>query len=108
MKIPKFGMCAGSARGTMEEGVIATSKEEKKFINRATDVEQDMKDKLLDSINYRKNNVLKERREAKEIENQEKLNKLLNSSNAPVVKRTYLRNNTIKVTEYNPKYLKRI
>ena len=30
MKIPKFGMCAGTARGTMEEGVIEKSKEEVK------------------------------------------------------------------------------
>ena len=40
IKIPKFGVCAGSARGTMEEGVIATSKEEIKIINIATDVER--------------------------------------------------------------------
>ena len=106
MKIPKFGMCAGTARGTMEEGVIATSKEEVKIINRATDVEQDMKDKLLDSINNRKNNVLKEMKEQRERENQEKLNKLLNSSKAAVTKRTYRRDNTIKVTGYNPKYTK--
>jgi hypothetical protein len=106
MKIPKFGLCAGSLRGTMEEGVIATSKEEVKIINRATDVEQDMKDKLLDSINSRKNNVLKEMKEQRERENQEKLNKLLNSTKAPVTKRTYRRDNTIKVTGYNPKYTK--
>jgi hypothetical protein len=106
MKIPKFGLCAGSNRGTMEEGVIATSKEEVKIINRATDVEQDMKDKLLDSINSRKNNVLKEMKEQRERENQEKLNKLLNSTKAPITKRTYRRDNTIKVTGYNPKYTK--
>ena len=106
MKIPKFGMCAGSQRGTMEEGVIATSKEEVKIINRATDVEQDMKDKLLDSINNRKNNVLKEMKEQREKENQEKLNKLLNNNKTQVVKKTYRRDNTIKVTGYNPKYTK--
>lgn len=106
MKIPKFGICAGTTRGTMEEGVITVSKEEVKIINRATEVEQDMKDKLLDSINNRKNNVLKEMREAKDRENQEKLNKLLSSQKAPQQKRTYRRENTIKVSGYNPKYTK--
>merc|ERR1712151_1129906 len=67
---------------------------------------QDMKDKLLDSINNRKNNVLKEMKEQRERENLEKLNKLLNSSKAPVNKRTYRRDNTIKVSGYNPKYTK--
>lgn len=104
MKIPKFGICAGSARGTMEEGVITISKEEIRIINRTTDVEQDMKDKLLDSINNRKNNVLKEMKEAKERETQEKLNKLLNSQKAPIIKRIYKRENNIKVSGYNPKY----
>lgn len=104
MKIPKFGICAGMARGTMEEGVITISKDEVRIINRATDIEQDMKDKLLDSINNRKNNVLREMREQKERENQEKLNKLLNSQKPVAVKKTYRRENTIKVSGYNPRY----
>ena len=104
MKIPKFGICAGMARGTMEEGVITISKEEVRIINRDTDIEQDMKDKLLDSINNRKNNVLREMREQKERENQEKLNKLLNSQKPVMVKKTYRRENTIKVSGYNPRY----
>jgi len=104
MKIPKFGICAGMSRGTMEEGVVTISKEEIRIINRATDIEQDMKEKLLDSINNRKNNVLKEMREQKERENQEKLNKLLNSQKPAVVKKTYRRENTIKVSGYNPRY----
>jgi RNA recognition motif-containing protein len=104
MKIPKFGICAGMSRGTMEEGVITISKEEIRIVNRANDIEQDMKEKLLDSINNRKNNVLREMREQKERENQEKLNKLLNSQKPVVVKKTYRRENTIKVSGYNPRY----
>lgn len=66
MQIPKFGVCAGQPRGSLEPGVVMVSKEEIKIINRLTNVEQDMKDKLLDSINSRKNNVLREMKEAKE------------------------------------------
>lgn len=104
MKIPKFGLCKGQPRGSLEAGVIMVSKEEVKIINRETDVEQDMKDKLLDSINNRKKNVLREMQEMREKENNEKLLKLFSETKAPVVKKTRVRENSVRVSGFNPRY----
>ncbi len=105
MKIPKFGACSGQPRGSLEAGVILVSKEEVKLINRETEVETDMKEKLLDSINSRKKNVLREMQEIKEKEKQQKLAQLF-SANKPVVapKRQRPRENSIKVSGFNPRY----
>ena len=105
MKIPKFGACAGQPRGSLEAGVIMVSKEEVKIINRENEVESDMKEKLLDSINSRKKNVLREMQEIKEKEKQQKLAQLF-SANKPVVapKRQRTRENSIKVSGFNPRY----
>jgi hypothetical protein len=105
MKIPKFGACAGQPRGSLEAGVILVSKEEVKIINRENEVESDMREKLLDSINSRKKNVLREMQEIKEKEKQQKLAQLF-SANKPVVppKRQRTRENSIKVSGFNPRY----
>jgi RNA recognition motif-containing protein len=103
MKIPKFGQCAGQPRGALEAGVIMISKEEVKIINRLTDVEQDLKDKLLGSINKTKDSFLKEMIDAKDRENRERIEKLY-SSQKPVLKRYQKRENSIKVSGFNPRY----
>jgi len=105
MKIPKFGACAGQPRGSLEAGVIMVSKEEVKIINRENEVESDMREKLLDSINSRKKNVLREMQEIKEKEKQQKLAQLF-SANKPVAppKRQRTRENSIKVSGFNPRY----
>jgi len=105
MKIPKFGACAGQPRGSLEAGVILVSKEEVKIINRETDVETDMKEKLLDSINSRKKNVIREMQEIKEKEKQQKLAQLF-SANKPAVavKKSRARENSVKVSGFNPRY----
>jgi RNA recognition motif-containing protein len=104
IKIPKFGICAGQPRGALEAGVIMISREEVRIINRQTDVEQDLKDKLLGSINKTKDNFLKEILEAKKKEEQEKIDKLFSNTQKTVTKRTYKRENSVKVSGFNPKY----
>jgi len=103
-KIPKFGLCKGQPRGSLETGVIMVSREEVRIINRETDIEQDMKDRLLDSINNRKKNVLKEMQDAKERENQEKLAKLFSSNKPTIVKKIRQRENSVRVSGFNPSY----
>jgi hypothetical protein len=103
-KIPKFGICKGQPRGSLEAGVIMVSKEEVKIINRETDVEQDMKDKLLESINNRKKNVLREMQEARDKENQEKLAKLFSAHKPSTIRKNRPRENSIKVSGFNPSY----
>ncbi len=103
-KIPKFGICKGQPRGSLEAGVIMVSKEEVKIINRETDFEQDMKDKLLESINNRKKNVLREMQETREKENQEKLAKLFSNHKPTLIRKNRPRENSIKVSGFNPSY----
>jgi len=104
MKIPKFGLCKGQPRGSLEAGVIMVSKEEVKIINRETDVEQDMKDKLLENINNRKKNVLREMQETMEREKNEKLAKLFSSHKTVITKKIRTRENSIRVSGFNPQY----
>jgi RNA recognition motif-containing protein len=107
LKMPKFGMCTGQPRGMVEAGVNIVSKDEVKITNRERDVEQDIGSRLLDSINSRKGNVLKEMKEAKEREKQEKLAKLFqqNKTQTQVVRRIFKRENSIKVSGFNPNYV---
>ncbi len=104
IKIPKFGLCKGQPRGSLEAGVIMISKEEVRIINRETDVEQDMKDKLLDSINNRKKNVLREMQELREKENQEKLAKLFSNTKTAIIRKPKVRENSVRVSGFNPRY----
>jgi hypothetical protein len=105
MKIPKFGVCKGQPRGSLEAGVIMISKEEVKIINRESDMEGDMREKLLDSINSRKKNVLREMQEIKEKEKQEKLAKLFSSTKqATTIRRNRPRENSVRVSGFNPRY----
>jgi hypothetical protein len=104
-KIPKFGICKGQPRGSLEAGVIMISKEEVRIINRETDLEQDMKDKLLESINNRKKNVLKEMQDTKERENKEKLDKLFSSNKPTIIRKVRVRENSVRVSGFNPTYV---
>jgi RNA recognition motif-containing protein len=104
MKIPKFGACASQPRGSLEPGIIVISKEEVRIMNRKTDVERDIGDKLRDAINDKKMIVLREMKDARERENKEKLAKLFNTSKTQVVKRQYTRVNAIKISGFNPTY----
>jgi RNA recognition motif-containing protein len=105
MKIPKFGACAGQPRGSLEAGVILISKEEVKIVNREKDVELDMKERLIDSISSKKRNVLREMQDIKEKEKQQKLALLFSSTKAAtMIKRNRPRENSIKVSGFNPSY----
>jgi RNA recognition motif-containing protein len=104
INIPKFGICAGQPRGALEAGVIMISREEVRIINRQTDVEQDLKDKLLGSINKTKDNFLKEILEKRKKDEEDKINKLFNTTQKAIPKRTYKRENSIKVSGFNPKF----
>jgi RNA recognition motif-containing protein len=80
------------------------SREEVRIANRQTDVEQDLKDKLLGSINKTKDNFLKEILEKRKRDEQEKIDKLFSNTQKTVIKRTYKRENSIKVSGFNPRY----
>ena len=105
MSWKKFGLVEGQPRGTLEPGIIVTSKEEFHIIDRQNQIEQDLGDKLKDSINNKKMMVLKEMKENKEREQREKIEAL--SSNKKSQKTNNKKRNregTIKVTGFNPNY----
>jgi hypothetical protein len=107
MKLPKFGLCSGQPRGSLEPGIIIVSKEEVKIIDRKKDIEQDIGDKLRDAINDRKMIVLREMKDARERENREKLAKLFSTSKATTARKYNKRENAIKVSGFNPTYTDR-
>ena len=104
MSWKKFGLVEGQPRGTLEPGIIVTSKEEFHIIDRQNQIEQDLGDKLKDSINNKKMMVLKEMKENKDREQREKLAALSNSKKQQRVVRKRNRDGTIKVTGFNPNY----
>jgi RNA recognition motif-containing protein len=104
IKIPKFGQCTGQPRGALEAGVIMVSREEVRIINRLTDVEQDLKDKLVNTINKTKDNFLKEILEQRKKQEQEKIDKLFSTTQKAAPKRNYRRENSIKVSGFKPGY----
>ena len=104
MSWKKFGLVKDQPRGTLEPGIIVTSKEEFHIIDRLNQIEQDLGDKLKDSINNKKMMVLKEMKENKEREQREKLAALSNSKKQQRVVRKRNRDGTIKVTGFNPNY----
>ena len=104
MSWQKFGLVKGQPRGTLEPGIIVTSKEEFHIIDRQNQIEQDLGDKLKDSINNKKMMVLKEMKENKDREQREKLAALSNSKKQQRVIRKRNRDGTIKVTGFNPNY----
>jgi hypothetical protein len=104
MSWQKFGLVKGQPRGTLEPGIIVTSKEEFHIIDRQNQIEQDLGDKLKDSINNKKMMVLKEMKENKDREQREKLAALSNSKKQQRVVRKRNRDGTIKVTGFNPNY----
>ncbi len=104
MNWKKFGSVANQPRGTLEPGIIVTSTEEIHIIDRLNTIEQDLGDKLKDSINNKKMMVLKEMKENKEREQREKLAALSNSKKQQRVVKKKNRDGTIKVTGFNPNY----
>ena len=104
MSWKKFGLVKDQPRGTLEPGIIVTSKEEFHIIDRLNQIEQDLGDKLKDSINNKKMMVLKEMKENKEREQREKLAALSNSKKQQRVVKKKNRDGTIKVTGFNPNY----
>lgn len=101
--MPKFGHCAGQARGSLEPGILQISKEVVKITNRMTDVEQDLKEKLKESLSKKRETVMREMQEAVERETQEKLMKLMDKN--VKAKREYRkRENTIRVEGFRPTY----
>ena len=104
MSWKKFGLVKDQPRGTLEPGIIVTSKEEFHIIDRQNQIEQDLGDKLKDSINNKKMMVLKEMKENKEREQREKLAALSNSKKQQRVVKKKNRDGTIKVTGFNPNY----
>lgn len=104
MSWKKFGVVKDQPRGTLEPGIIVTSKEEFHIIDRLNQIEQDLGDKLKESINNKKMMVLKEMKENKEREQREKLAALSNSKKQQRVVRKKNRDGTIKVTGFNPNY----
>lgn len=104
MGIPKFGLCSGQPRGSLEPGVIVVSKEEVKIVDRKKDIEQDIGDKLREAISDRKNSVLKEMKDKMEREKSEKLAKLFTSTQPTPVRRHQKKENGIKVSGFNPNY----
>ena len=105
MSWKKFGSVKGQPRGTLEPGIIVTSKDEFHIIDRLNQIEQDLGEKLKDSISNKKMMVLQEMKENKEREQNEKL-AALSSSNKKQQRTIKKRNRdgTIKVTGFNPNY----
>jgi len=103
LKIPKFGECAGQQRGHLEPGIVRMSNEIVRIINRETDIEQDLKDKLMDAVKKKKDNVMNEMIQQIERERQERMNNLVNKQ-AFQKKSTRTRENSVKVIGFNPRY----
>lgn len=104
MSWKKFGLVANQPRGTLEPGIIVTSTEEIHIIDRLNTIEQDLGDKLKDSINNKKMMVLKEMKENKDREQREKLSALTSNKKQQRVNKKKNREGTIKVTGFNPNY----
>jgi len=102
LKIPKFGHCKDQPRGHLEPGIVRMSNEVVRIINRDTDIEQDLKDKLMDAVKKKKDNVMNEMIQQLEKERKERMNNLVNK--APEKKVYRQRENSVKVTGFNPRY----
>lgn len=104
MKWEKFGIPAGQPRGSLEPGIIEISNEVIHIQDRDNSVEQDIGDKIRDSIKNKRNIVLKEMQEKKDRENMEKLNAFKNVNTNQKEKREPRKNKegTIKITGFNP------
>ena len=105
MEWKKFGIPVGQKRGSLEPGIIEYSKEEIHIEDRDNSVEQDIGDKIRDSISNKRNIVIKEMQEKKERENLEKMQAFKQSTNLNKEKKTEVRKNregTIKITGFNP------
>lgn len=103
MKMPKFGLCAGQPRGSLEAGIVVVSKEEVGIIDRTNNFELDFKDKIKEKKENMKCSALREQFENKAIEARNKANLL----NAPVetkqINKIRDRDSSIKVTGFHPK-----
>lgn len=104
MKWKKFGIVKDQVRGSLEPGIVVVSNEIIHIIDRQKDLEQDMADKLKDSINDRKKMVLKEMKEQNEKENRDKL-AAYNQSNAnksKIIRKN--RETCLKIVGFKPTY----
>lgn len=107
MKWKKFGKVAGQERGFIEPGIAVVSPEEVHIMDRSKNIEQDLGDKLRENINNRKLMLLKEMKEKREREAQEKLAAYSKSSNRRQNQRQNKRrdnNSTVRVNGFNPTY----
>jgi RNA recognition motif-containing protein len=105
LQIKKFGICQDQPRGYLEAGIVMHQKEEVRIVDRFNNVERDMKEKLKDSINRKKEHILKEMIEKKKSEQEERLRKMYGNVDAKkTIRRTYNNENTIKVQGYPPSY----
>ena len=81
MKWPKFGIPAGQPRGSLEPGIIEVSNEEIHIQDRDNTIEQDLGEKIRDSINSKKDAIIKEMEAKRKRENEEKLEAFKNRQN---------------------------
>ena len=105
LKMKKFGVCQDQPRGYLEPGIVMHQKEEVRIIDRFSNVERDMKEKLKDSINRKKEHILKEMIEKKKNEQEERVRKMYGKiEEKKVIKKSYNNENSVKVTGYPPHY----
>ena len=76
LKIKKFGICQDQPRGYLEAGIVMHQKEEVRIVDRFNNVERDMKEKLKESINRKKEHILKEMIDKKKSEQEERIKKM--------------------------------
>ena len=105
LKIKKFGICQDQPRGYLEAGIVMHQKEEVRIIDRFNNVERDMKEKLKESINRKKEHILKEMIDKKKSEQEERIKKMYgNVDLKKTMKKNFNNENTIKITGYPPYY----
>lgn len=105
LKIKKFGICQDQPRGYLEAGIVMHQKEEVRIVDRFNNVERDMKEKLKESINRKKEHILKEMIDKKKSEQEERIKKMYGNIEAKELKKKNFNNeNTIKITGYPPYY----
>ena len=105
LKIKKFGICQDQPRGYLEAGIVMHQKEEVRIIDRFNNVERDMKEKLKESINRKKEHILKEMIDKKKSEQEERIKKMYGNVDLKKnMKKNFNNENTIKITGYPPYY----
>ncbi|MCQ2819881.1 MAG: hypothetical protein MJ252_21665 [archaeon] len=104
MKWPKFGIPAGQPRGSLEPGIIEVSNEEIHIQDRSNPAEADLGEKIRESIQIKKDLIIKEMEAKREKENLEKL-AAFRQNNASAKEQKPQRTNkegTIRISGFNP------